>query len=419
MKQLLADYEYQNNNFYQLLKIIEISKSVTGTKNSFFNKRVLFYAPPKTRKSFILNEFCEKLGINLFEVSIFNEHKLRELFTDSINFDSEFNIIFLRHVNIGYSNSENIKRLLEKLNVWIDDQNKKIMLIIGTNEFNSSLYEICHGYLEFKFGGLSLIEKVEFAEVYLEQIDFKPSIIGKDEIIYLIKNYTFEAGIAQLKNCIDCIFEYCLVSKESKVSREVLEKVLGPRNYVFDNVTVDEKMGNGLAWTPYGGKVLVLDILIRDGNGKINILGNIKKTMSDSIIMAYEILRNYSENFGVSVDEMDRKDIYVSIPEIGESKDGASMGIAIFFKLYCIFANKMVNKPIALSGEIMMNGEVIRVGGLKEKLSAAYEHGIRDIILPAKSNEELMRLPKSLIEQFKISFVSDVFELVDILNKKQ
>lgn len=183
MKQLLADYEYQNNNFYQLLKIIEISKSVTGTKNSFFNKRVLFYAPPKTRKSFILNEFCEKLGINLFEVSIFNEHKLRELFTDSINFDSEFNIIFLRHVNIGYSNSENIKRLLEKLNVWIDDQNKKIMLIIGTNEFNSSLYEICHGYLEFKFGGLSLIEKVEFAEVYLEQIDFKPSIIGKDEII--------------------------------------------------------------------------------------------------------------------------------------------------------------------------------------------------------------------------------------------
>ena len=79
MKQLLADYEYQNNNFYQLLKIIEISKSVTGTKNSFFNKRVLFYAPPKTRKSFILNEFCEKLGINLFEVSIFNEHKLREL----------------------------------------------------------------------------------------------------------------------------------------------------------------------------------------------------------------------------------------------------------------------------------------------------------------------------------------------------
>lgn len=135
--------------------------------------------------------------------------------------------------------------------------------------------------------------------------------------------------------------------------------------------------------------------------------------------MAYEILRNYSENFGVSVDEMDRKDIYVSIPEIGESKDGASMGIAIFFKLYCIFANKMVNKPIALSGEIMMNGEVIRVGGLKEKLSAAYEHGIRDIILPAKSNEELMRLPKSLIEQFKISFVSDVFELVDILNKKQ
>lgn len=419
MKQLLADSQYRNCNFFQLLKMIEISKRLTEIEKSIFNKRILFYAPPKTRKSYILNEFCGKLDINLFEVSIFDEHKMGKLFSNSVNLNSEFNIVFLRHVNIGYSNSGNIKQLLEKINIWIDNQNKKIMLIIGTDEFNSSLYEICHGYVEFKFGGLSLIEKLNFAEEYLKQMTFKSSIIDKDEIIYLIKSYTLEAGIAQLKNCIDRVIEYCLVNKELKASRDTIEKALGPRFYVFDNVNVDKEMGNGLAWTPYGGKVLILDTLIRDGNGKINILGNIKKTMSDSIIMAYQILHNYSEDFGISVEEMDEKDLYVSIPELGESKDGASMGLAIFFKLYCIFANKKVKKPIALSGELMMNGEVIRVGGLKEKLNSAYEHGIEDVVLPVKSNGELMRLPKPLIEQFEISLVNDVFELIHILDKKQ
>lgn len=414
--------KYRDSNFYELLQTIEIALKATTVDTNRFAKRILLYAPAKTGKSFILNKFCEELKIQLFEVSIYDEHKIGELFTHTAKLNGEFNIVHLRHVNIGFSDSTNVKQLIEKLNLWIDLENKskRVMLIVSTNEFNSNLYEICNGYMEYKFGALSLIEKKILGEEYLNQSYCQHLEINENDITYIIKNYTLEAGIGQLKNCLDQLIEYCYVTNNASiVSKEVIKRALGESKYTFTNVNIDKEMGNGLAWTPYGGKILNLEILDKDGTGKINIWGNIKKTMSDSILMSYEILFRYAEKLGVSREKIKGKDLFFSIPELGENKDGASMGLAIFFKLYCFFTEKKVNRTIALTGEIMMNGDVIRVGGLKEKLNAAYAHDIKIIFLPQKSKYEISRLPDSLTSQFEINLVHNIFELIHILNEKK
>lgn len=421
MNKLKISAKYQESNFYELLRTIEISQLASTADRNCFAKKILLYAPAKTGKSFTLNRLCKELNIQYFEVSIYNEKKLGELLSQPNSLNGEFIIVHLKHVNIGFSDSTNIKHLIEKMNFWIDFQNKtkRVMFIVSTNEFNSNLYEICNGYFEYKFGGLSLIEKVNFSKEYMKQPFCQSVEICEKDIIFIIKGYTYEAGVAQLKNCLDQITEYCYITNNiSIVSKEIIVQALGEFKYVFSNVNIDRERGNGLAWTPYGGKILNLEILTRDGNGEINILGNIKKTMSDSIAISYEILYRYAKKFGIECKEMEGKDYYFSIPELGENKDGASMGLAIFFKLYCLFANKKVNVPIALTGEIMMSGDVIRVGGLKEKLSAAYEHEIRVVFLPSKSRSELLRLPKTLISHFEVNLIDNIFELISVINQK-
>lgn len=420
MNHIMISEEYSDSNFYELLRDIELSLKGSTMQNNQFAKKVLLYAPAKTGKSFTIKTFCEELNINLFETSVYDEAKLGQLFSCAQNLDGEFNVVHIRHVNIGFSDSTNIRQLIEKLNLRMDflNKSKKVMLIISTDEFNSSLYEICRGYFEYKFGALSIIEKVHFANAYMKKLDSDLIEIREEDIIYIIQSYTSEAGIAQLKNCLEQLIVYCNLTK-SIVTKEIIGKALGENRYVFDNISINREMGNGLAWTPYGGKILNLEILVRDGNGKINILGNIKKTMSDSIFISYETLYHYADKLEINREKMTKKDLYLSIPELGEVKDGASMGLAIFFKLYCVFAKKKVNKAVALSGEVMMSGDVIRVGGLKEKLNVAYAHGIKDVFLPQKSQAEILRLPNSLISQFDINLINDVLELIDVMKTKQ
>lgn len=424
----MVTQKYKYSMFYELLRDIEISY-LASLKHSIdrFSKKILLYSPAGTGKAYSIKCICKELDIGLYDISFYDEQSISQVLSDEMVFSKEFNIIYIKNVNIGQSKtSHEINQLLARIEKKIcNESDAKIMLVVSTTEYHSSIYNICNDFIEYKFGALTLFEKVSFTKKYWKYLlktmsDIIEIQLAEKIIKSIVKNYTNEAGIFQLRNCIEQLFDYILLYKEIvEITEAVVIKALGNPKYVFDNIEIDQERGNGLAWTPYGGKVLNLEVITKVGNGKVNVLGNIKPIMVDSIFMAYQVLYNNSNRLNVLSEELVNKDFWFSIPELAENKDGASMGLAVFFKLYCIVTDKHIDKPIALSGELMFNGDLIRVGGLREKLNAAYSHNIQDIFLPYKAKNEIDRLPSSLVSKLHIHFLNNVFELIPMLEAKK
>lgn len=287
-----------------------------------------------------------------------------------------------------------------------------------------------------RLSGYTEDEKVEIAKRHLlpkifEENAIKTSelSISEDAIRNIIRYYTREAGVRNLEREISniarkAVKEILLSSGKTKkvsVTAKNLEKYLGVIKYRFGEAENSDHIGvtTGLAWTEVGGDILFIEAVDMPGKGKVTETGKLGDVMKESIETAYSVVRSHSKDLGIDPEVFEKTDLHIHVPEGATPKDGPSAGIAMYTTMVSVFTKIPVKKDVAMTGEITLQGRVLPIGGLKEKLLAALRGGIKTVIIPKDNEKDLSEIPDNVKSGMKIIPVSDVSEVLKIaLTKK-
>jgi ATP-dependent Lon protease len=206
-----------------------------------------------------------------------------------------------------------------------------------------------------------------------------------------------------------------------KVTPEFIEEVLGAPKISRDDALDESEPGvvNGLAYTPYGGEVLNIEAIRFAGKRNVKLTGQIGDVMKESMEAAWSLVRSRAEQLEINPEDFTKYDVHVHVPAGATPKDGPSAGIAMFTALASLFANRKVNKNIAMTGEVTLRGKVLPIGGLKEKSLGAVQMGIKKILIPIGNAKDIPEIPESARKKLKIVPVSTVEEVLkEVLLKK-
>ena len=274
-------------------------------------------------------------------------------------------------------------------------------------------------------------EKVEIAKRHLipkifgeNAVECSELTISDDAVRDIIRYYTREAGVRNLERSLSTIarksVKEILLSKEQclkiSVTSENLEKYLGVKKFRYGEAETKDLVGvtTGLAWTEVGGDILFIEAAKMPGKGKIMETGKLGDVMKESIDTAYSVVRSHSLELGINPDIFEITDIHVHVPEGATPKDGPSAGVAMYTTIVSVLTNIPVKKDVAMTGEITLQGRILPIGGLKEKLLAALRGGIKTVLIPKDNIKDLEELPKNVKNELQIVPVSHVSEVLPI-----
>ncbi len=280
-----------------------------------------------------------------------------------------------------------------------------------------------------RLSGYTEDEKLNIATRYLLKKQIKNNGLKEDEISVtedairgIIRNYTREAGVRNLereiaKICRKVVKEI-LLDKELKrveVTEDNLEKYLGVQRFRYGVIDEKDQIGqvNGLAWTEVGGELLTIETAVYPGKGKTSVTGQLGDVMKESIQAAMTVVRNRATVLGIEDEVFEKKDIHVHVPEGAIPKDGPSAGIGMCTALVSALTDIPVRKDVAMTGEITLRGEVLPIGGLKEKLLAAHRAGIKTVLIPEENRKDLAEIPDNVKENLEIKPVRWIDEVLD------
>lgn len=247
--------------------------------------------------------------------------------------------------------------------------------------------------------------------------------VSNEAIMDIIRYYTREAGVRSLERELSklCrkIVKQILMAPEVKtyaIGSEDLENFLGVRKYRFGEIEDQDRIGQvtGLAWTEVGGEILTLEVAVMPGKGKVTRTGKLGDVMQESIAAAMTVVRNRAASLGITAEFFEKNDVHVHVPEGATPKDGPSAGIGMCTAMVSAFTNIPVRCNIAMTGEITLRGQVLPIGGLKEKLLAAKRAGITGVIIPIENVRDLKEIPDNIYEGMDIhpvKWIDEVFEL--------
>lgn len=286
-----------------------------------------------------------------------------------------------------------------------------------------------------KLSGYTEDEKLNISKKYLIKKQLKQHGLKASEfsindaaIKDIIREYTFEAGVRNLEREIAKLVRKAtreIVTGDAKkvsVTRANLEKYLGVRKFSYGKVGEKDLLGTttGLAYTEFGGDLLSIEALKFEGSGNLKITGKLGEVMQESVQAAFSHARSMATlTHKIDAETFNKWDFHVHVPEGATPKDGPSAGIAIYTSLTSIILNRPVKKDVAMTGEITLNGKVLPIGGLKEKLLAALRGGIKTVIIPKDNEKNLKELPKNILEGLKIHPVSTVEEVIELALRKK
>jgi len=239
----------------------------------------------------------------------------------------------------------------------------------------------------------------------------------------IIRYFTREAGVRSLEREISKICRKVgklLVTKEKEkrilVTPKNLDKFLGVRRFTYGIAEKKNQIGQvtGLAWTEVGGELLTIEAVTMPGKGKTITTGKLGEVMQESIQAALSVVRNRSSRLGVPEDFYQKNDIHVHLPEGATPKDGPSAGIGICTAMVSVLTGIPVRADLAMTGEITLRGEVLVIGGLKEKLLAAHRGGVKTVLIPEENVKDLAEIPdniKNRLEILPVKWMDQVLEL--------
>lgn len=247
--------------------------------------------------------------------------------------------------------------------------------------------------------------------------------ISESAVRDIIRYYTREAGVRALerelsKICRKVVKTLVREGEERKVavSARSLDKYLGVRRYTFGMAEKKNQVGQvaGLAWTEVGGELLTIEAVIMPGKGKMTTTGKLGEVMQESVQAALSVVRSRSKRLGIAPDFYQKNDIHIHLPEGATPKDGPSAGIGICTAMVSALTGNPVRADVAMTGEITLRGEVLQIGGLKEKLLAAHRGGIKTVLIPEENVKDLAEIPdnvKNRLDIHPVKWIDTVLEM--------
>tara|TARA_B100000029_G_scaffold147988_1_gene143164 strand:+ start:862 stop:3261 length:2400 start_codon:yes stop_codon:yes gene_type:complete len=277
-------------------------------------------------------------------------------------------------------------------------------------------------------------EKINIANNYLIPKQIKDNGLKKDELELnnnvikdIIQSYTKEAGVRNLEREISKLARKTVKSiltnkiQKLEVNSSSLPEYLGIKKFKHDEMESDNKVGvaTGLAWTEFGGEILKIESAIMPGKGKMQITGKLGDVMQESVKAAKSYVRSKSIEFGIAPPVFEKKDFHIHVPEGATPKDGPSAGIAMVTSIVSSITAIPIDKKVAMTGEVTLRGNVLPIGGLKEKLLAAHRARIPKVLIPEENKKDLTEIPKKILDTIEIVPVKTVDEVLKIALTKE
>ena len=280
-----------------------------------------------------------------------------------------------------------------------------------------------------RLAGYTEDEKINIANKFLlpkqikdNGVKDKEMNLGDDVIKEVIQGYTKESGVRNLEREISKLARKVVKkvvageAKEVNINNKNLSDFLGIAKFKFGELETDDKVGivTGLAWTEYGGEILKIETVTMPGKGRMQITGKLGDVMQESVKAAKSFVRSKCLEYGIIPPLFERKDFHIHVPEGATPKDGPSAGIGMVTSIVSSITGIPVRREVAMTGEVTITGQVLPIGGLKEKLLAAHRAGIKEVIIPKENEKDLVDMPKKIIDDIKITCVEHADEVLKI-----
>ncbi len=303
----------------------------------------------------------------------------------------------------------------------------KVLFITTANSLETIPRPLLDRMEVVEVSGYTYEEKFHIAKEHLIKKIFKQYSLPMDKvnitdeaIKFIIDGYTRESGVRDLERKLSSLIRksmaYILKNKKEEIliDEAMVEKLMGKRIFTFDKSKNEDKVGvvTGMAWTAYGGDTLPVETVTMPGNGKLQLTGQLGDVMQESAKTAYSYVRANAKKFGIDEDFYKKKDIHIHAPEGAVPKDGPSAGVTMVTALVSALTGKKVKGNVAMTGEVTLTGQVLPIGGLKEKSLAAYRYGIDTIIIPKENEKDIEKIPDSIKNNIKIILAKKVDEVV-------
>lgn len=305
----------------------------------------------------------------------------------------------------------------------------KVMFIATANYIEQIPYELRDRLEMINISSYTEYEKLDIANKHLIPREMEEhgltslQISFNDEaIMYLIRNYTKEAGVRELERVIASLFrkivKKLLLSKEKffyVIDKNLIIELIGKPKYSYVEKLDDSDIGvvNGMAYTIFGGDILPIEATLFKGKGNLVLTGSLGDVMQESCHIALDYIKSNMDIFGIDCNLFSDNDIHIHVPEGAVNKDGPSAGITITSTLISLFTKRIVSNKIAMTGEITLRGRVLPIGGLKEKVIGAHRANIKKVFIPVENERDLDDIPENIrndIEFIKVKNYMEVYK---------
>src|SRR5881396_2988234 len=310
----------------------------------------------------------------------------------------------------------------------VDYDLSKVMFVTTANTLERIPRPLQDRMEIIRIAGYTELEKLNIAKRYLipkqqEANGLKPENIALSDsaLMSIVRHYTKEAGVRNLEREIASVCRKVAVEvvKKDRVARirvtaKSLNTYLGPPRYRFGKAEVEHKIGvaTGLAWTDLGGELLATEVQIMPGKGKLLITGRLGEVMQESAQAAMSYVRSRAEELGLERDFYQKIDIHIHIPEGAIPKDGPSAGITMATALVSALTRIPVRHDLAMTGEVTLRGNVLPIGGLKEKVLAAHRGGIKKVLIPVENEKDIREIPAVILKSIEIELVEHMDQVL-------
>ena len=279
-----------------------------------------------------------------------------------------------------------------------------------------------------RLSGYTEEEKIEIARQHLiprqlhdNGLDDRQVELTTPTLRHLVAGYTREAGLRNLERQLAAVFRKIAVrvaegrGHQRRITPRIVERLLGPPIFLDEKPLEEDRVGvvPGLSYTPVGGEVLLVEAVATAGKGNLKLTGSLGEVMKESAAAALSHARSRADAWGIEAGWFDHHDVHVHVPSGAIPKDGPSAGVTVLTALVSVASGRPVRHDLAMTGEITLRGDVLPVGGVKEKILAALRAGIRDVLLPADNSRDLVDLPRQARRRARITLVHTADEVVD------
>ena len=305
----------------------------------------------------------------------------------------------------------------------------KVMFVATANSLNTIQPALRDRMEIIEINGYTTEEKVQIAKKHLLPKQLKEHGLKKELLKIpnkvlqaVVDGYTRESGVRGLDKMIAKLVRNAAMSialeKEYNLNLQLtdLKKILGASMFDKDKQLNNDIPGvvTGLAWTPVGGEILFIESSKSPGKGKLSITGNLGNVMKESSTIAMQYIKSHAKNFGIKIDDLEKLDIHIHVPEGATPKDGPSAGITMLTALVSLLTNRKVKSKLAMTGEITLRGQVLPVGGIKEKILAAKRVGVKEIILSEQNKKDIEEINQRYLTGLNFYYVSKMKEVLEI-----